>query len=306
MDEAERCDHLGYIYLGRLLVNGTPSELKSLEKVTPSGFRRFRVAADGVTEAFRAEKGAAAASSYRIDGDAIVPGTASIGNGRSEICWAVITNDSRYALTTNFAEAGGFVRSAPDVDRPDLQLHFVVAKLVDHGRKTVLGHGYSCHVCLLRPQSRGEIRLASADPLQPPVIDPNYLSADYDLKILIEGIRRGLTAWLKWWEDRPGLARAWLLELPLVGGPAAEQYQRLAQPYIELFRRIAQRIRREHPGLPPMPDFVPAFLTAGLLARLTDEVRNNGAGNLTRLVEPGVYITVKLLADDGTAARLLK
>lgn len=122
----------------------------------------------------------------------------------------------------------------------------------------------------------------------------------------IEGIRRGLTAWLRWWEERPGLARAWLLELPLAGGEAALQHQRAEQPYVELFRRIAQRIRREQPGLPPMPDFVPVFLTAGLLARVTDEVRNNGAGNLTRLVEPGVYITVKLLADDRTAQKLLE
>ncbi|PPE71963.1 hypothetical protein C3942_20700 [Solimonas fluminis] len=122
----------------------------------------------------------------------------------------------------------------------------------------------------------------------------------------IEGIRRGLTAWLRWWEERPGLARAWLLELPLAGGDAALQHQRAAQPYIQLFRRIAERIRREQPGLPPLPEFVPVFLVAGLLARLTDELRNNGAGQLTRLVEPGVYVAVKLLADDRTAARLLK
>ena len=53
------------------------------------------------------------------------------------------------------------------------------------------GDGVTLHACCLRPQSRGEIRLASADPLQPPIIDPNYLAADYDLKILIEGIHRG-------------------------------------------------------------------------------------------------------------------
>ncbi|AXQ27458.1 TetR family transcriptional regulator [Solimonas sp. K1W22B-7] len=121
----------------------------------------------------------------------------------------------------------------------------------------------------------------------------------------IQGIRRGLSAWLGWWEARPGLARAWLIELPLAGGEAAEQHQRAAQPYVQLFRRIAERIRREHPGLPPMPEFVPTFLVAGLLARVTDEVRTNGAANLTRLVEPGVYITVKLLADDRTARTLL-
>ncbi len=58
-------------------------------------------------------------------------------------------------LTTNFAEAGGFIKSAAGRALPDLQLHFVIGKLIDHGRKTVFGHGYSCHVCLLRPRSRG-------------------------------------------------------------------------------------------------------------------------------------------------------
>ncbi len=92
-------------------------------------------------------------------------------------------------LTTNFAEAGGFVRSSPEVATPDLQLHFVVGKLVDHGRKTVLGHGYSCHVCLLRPASRGRLTLASADPLAAPLIDPAFLSAPSDLSTLVRGFK---------------------------------------------------------------------------------------------------------------------
>jgi choline dehydrogenase-like flavoprotein len=92
-------------------------------------------------------------------------------------------------LTTNFAEAGGFIRSAPGEPIPDLQLHFVIGKLLDHGRKTVFGHGYSCHVCLLRPKSRGSITLASADPLAAPRIDPNFLSDDDDVRRLVRGFR---------------------------------------------------------------------------------------------------------------------
>ena len=88
----------------------------------------------------------------------------------------------RGMLTTNFAEAGGFIRSRPEEERPDLQLHFVIGKLVDHGRKTVFGHGYSCHVCLLRPKSRGSVRLASADPMAAPLIDPNFLAEPDDLR----------------------------------------------------------------------------------------------------------------------------
>lgn len=93
-------------------------------------------------------------------------------------------------LTTNFAEAGGFIRSAPDEPIPDLQLHFVVGKLVDHGRKTVFGHGYSCHVCLLRPRSRGTLRLASADPQVAPLIDPAFLQDPDDAARLVRGFKR--------------------------------------------------------------------------------------------------------------------
>ena len=92
-------------------------------------------------------------------------------------------------LTTNFAEAGGFIKSRPDEALPDLQLHFVIGKLVDHGRKTVFGHGYSCHVCLLRPQSRGSVTLQSADPLAPPLIDPNFLAEQDDLDRMVRGFR---------------------------------------------------------------------------------------------------------------------
>jgi choline dehydrogenase-like flavoprotein len=92
-------------------------------------------------------------------------------------------------LTTNFAEAGGFIKSAPDVPTPDLQLHFVIGKLVDHGRKTVFGHGYSCHVCLLRPKSRGRVTLASANPLAAPRIDPNFLAERDDVERLVRGFK---------------------------------------------------------------------------------------------------------------------
>lgn len=92
-------------------------------------------------------------------------------------------------LTTNFAEAGAFLRSTPDVATPDLQLHFVIGKLVDHGRKPVFGHGYSCHVCLLRPRSRGSVGLHSADPLAAPRIDPGFLSDPDDLHRMVLGFK---------------------------------------------------------------------------------------------------------------------
>jgi choline dehydrogenase-like flavoprotein len=116
----------------------------------------------------------------------------------------------RGLLTTNFAEAGGFIKSQPQEATPDLQFHFVVGKLIDHGRKTVFGHGYSCHVCLLRPVSRGSLKLASKEPAQPPLIDPNFLGEREDMDTLVRGFKlmRGILA-------QPALAGYKGQELPI-------------------------------------------------------------------------------------------
>jgi 6-phosphogluconolactonase len=93
---------------------------------TPDGSRLV------VTEAFRAEKGAAAASSYRIAGGEIEPVTRSLGNGRSEICWAVVTADGRFAFTTNFAD-GAISRYAIGSDG-SLTLEEATAGVTEDGR----------------------------------------------------------------------------------------------------------------------------------------------------------------------------
>jgi 6-phosphogluconolactonase len=82
---------------------GASSEIAS-EGPTPYGFAFTSGGTLVVTEAFGAEKGAAAASSYAIEDGSPVVRTSSVGNGRSEICWAVITPDDRFAFTTNFAD----------------------------------------------------------------------------------------------------------------------------------------------------------------------------------------------------------
>ena len=92
-------------------------------------------------------------------------------------------------LTTNFGEGGGFIRSQSSETVPDLQLHFVIGKLVDHGRQTIFGHGYSTHVCLLRPKSRGSVTLASSDPFQAPRIDPNFLDDPDDVCRMVRGFQ---------------------------------------------------------------------------------------------------------------------
>ncbi|MEM1132243.1 MAG: FAD-dependent oxidoreductase [Pseudomonadota bacterium] len=92
-------------------------------------------------------------------------------------------------LTTPYAESGGFARSQPDAPAPDIQYHFVPAMLEDHGREKVPGHGFSCHACVLRPESMGTVRLGSTDPKAAPAIDPNFLNDDRDIAVMRAGVR---------------------------------------------------------------------------------------------------------------------
>ncbi len=93
--------------------------------------------------------------------------------------------------TSNAAAAGGFVRLGPDQATPDLQYHFIPAYIIDHARIKPGGPGLTLHMCTLRPRSTGEIRLKSADPRQPPAIDPKYFADPADLKTLVEGLKTG-------------------------------------------------------------------------------------------------------------------
>jgi choline dehydrogenase-like flavoprotein len=92
-------------------------------------------------------------------------------------------------MTTPYSEAGGFWRSSPDLPAPDIQFHFFPAQLEDHGRTRLPGHGFSCHACVLRPESRGTVRLQSSDAAAAPLIDPNLLVDPRDIATLRAGVR---------------------------------------------------------------------------------------------------------------------
>ncbi|WP_286266212.1 GMC family oxidoreductase [Thalassotalea atypica] len=94
-------------------------------------------------------------------------------------------------LTTSVAEAGGFIKSEPDLDRPDLQIHFIPAAMDDHGRnlKLMCQYGVAMHSCLLRPKSRGSVTLFGSNPKLHPNINLNMLSDESDQKIMIKAVR---------------------------------------------------------------------------------------------------------------------
>jgi choline dehydrogenase len=93
--------------------------------------------------------------------------------------------------TSPIAETGGFLSTSSGLSAPDIQLHFLPVLVVDHGRTKMKKDGYSLHVCTLRPESTGTIRLKSSDPKEHPLIDANYLAERKDLETLIKGVKMG-------------------------------------------------------------------------------------------------------------------
>lgn len=95
----------------------------------------------------------------------------------------------RGMLATNYAESGAFLYTDRTEPSPDVQIHLTRALVDDHGRKFHWGHGYSLHVCVLRPKSRGSVTLNSSNPLDDPAIDIGFLRDERDLQVLYDGAR---------------------------------------------------------------------------------------------------------------------
>jgi choline dehydrogenase len=95
----------------------------------------------------------------------------------------------RGMLTSSVNEAVAFVRSDPALAAPDLELVWLPVPVLGEGLTPPPGHGLTLGVELLQPDSRGHIRLASADPAEPPIINPSLLTAESDLRGLLAGLR---------------------------------------------------------------------------------------------------------------------
>ncbi|MEX3815908.1 GMC family oxidoreductase [Paraburkholderia sp. BR13439] len=95
-------------------------------------------------------------------------------------------------VSSNICEGGLVWYGAEDDPLPNLQYHFLPGAGVEEGAdETPSGNGLTLNVYQTRPRSRGTIRIASADPAVPPLVDPNYLSDPYDAEVLAEGVRIG-------------------------------------------------------------------------------------------------------------------
>ena len=104
----------------------------------------------------------------------------------------------RNGPAAGFPLAGGaFLKTSPDLEMPDIQIHFSPGNLMSIHRKPfakpATDHtrpdAFMCHACQLRPQSRGEISLRTADPEISPIMEPNYLSVEYDRQVMRAGFK---------------------------------------------------------------------------------------------------------------------
>ena len=94
-------------------------------------------------------------------------------------------------LASNVFEATGFVRTLPDLSRPDVQIVFQAARRNSNAFPFPLGHGFAISIVGLHPKSRGRVRLASNDPRAAPLVDPKLLSDPDDAATLLRGLKLG-------------------------------------------------------------------------------------------------------------------
>ncbi|KAF3696669.1 Choline dehydrogenase, mitochondrial [Channa argus] len=91
-----------------------------------------------------------------------------------------LTMFTGYGATAHM-ESGGFIRSRPGVQHPDIQFHFLPSQVIDHGRVAAKVEAYQVHVGPMRSTSIGWMKLKSTNPLDHPLLQPNYLSTDIDI-----------------------------------------------------------------------------------------------------------------------------
>jgi choline dehydrogenase-like flavoprotein len=107
-----------------------------------------------------------------------------------ERCLRELQESGSGPLTSCIAEAGAFERSDPALPAPDRQFHCVPAAFTEEGLDEIREHGVTLTVCVLTPESRGSVALASADPTAKPRIRHDYLSTPHDVARTLDGMRR--------------------------------------------------------------------------------------------------------------------
>ncbi len=120
----------------------------------------------------------------------------------------------------------------------------------------------------------------------------------------IEALRKGMPAYLRWWQDRPEFSRAFFVEMPAVGERAWRQRRHAYELFEALFAELGQRARGQQCGLAPLDPAIPRLIVAGVTEFVAGEIWAGRSGRLSELEDQLLFFIVKLLADDVTARRL--
>jgi len=92
-------------------------------------------------------------------------------------------------FASNLAESGGFARVGDGAEAPDVQIHVAPIQIVDEGMADPEAHGVWVSPCLLTAESRGSVRLASADPTAKPIVRNNFYAAETDMTRMMDAMR---------------------------------------------------------------------------------------------------------------------
>ncbi|WP_336325709.1 GMC family oxidoreductase [Halovenus sp. HT40] len=175
-------------------------------------------------------------------------------------------------LTSNVGEGGAFLQTPLADDRPDVQFHFAPAYFIEHGfRELDHDHGFSVASLQLRPESRGFVELESTDPRDHPRIDPQYLSAEGDIDVQVEGLK---------------MARKVMQADPF------EEYrieERLPGPDVESDEELADHVRQYGETL--YHPVGTCKMGSGEMAVVNDRLRVHGIDGL-RVVDASVMPTI--------------
>jgi AcrR family transcriptional regulator len=120
-----------------------------------------------------------------------------------------------------------------------------------------------------------------------------------------EAMRKGAGIYLRWWTERPAFARAYLLSLQAAGERADEQRERTYALFREMFADLGRRARVEQAELAPLSPLVPRVLVLAITELVAEEVRAGRLEQLPELEDELARLTIRLLADEATAARVL-
>jgi AcrR family transcriptional regulator len=129
------------------------------------------------------------------------------------------------------------------------------------------------------------------------------LLALVDQESWIAAMRTGALLYLRWWQERATLARAYFLSLPAAGDRAVRQRERQYDAFRAMFANLGGWARAEQPELGPLDELVPRVLVLAITEIVAEEVRAGRTSSLTDLAEQLALLAIRLLADDPTAER---